>query len=59
MHHFYLVEKERLYCETNHSFVPDDAHTFLNAVGPLRDVSEVVLSNSFLCRGEGAVSAGC
>ncbi len=56
---FYLEEKERLYCETDHSFVPDDAHPLLDAIGPLWDEGEVVLSNSFLCRGEGAVSAGC
>lgn len=45
--------------KTYHSFVPDDAHTLLNAVGPLWDEGEVVFSNSFLCRSEGAVSTAC
>lgn len=56
MYYFLFIQGMR---KTYHSFVPDDAHTLLDAIGPLRDEGEVIFSNSFLCRSEGAVSAAC
>lgn len=40
-----------------HSFVPDDGHPLLCAVGALRNQSEVVLPHSLLSSVEGTVGA--
>lgn len=44
---------------TYYSPVPDDAHAFLDAIGPFRNECKVVFPYSFLSCGECAVSATC
>lgn len=46
-------------CPTHHTFVPDDGHPLLCAVGSLRDEGEVVLPHGSLRGVEGAVGAAC
>lgn len=37
---------------TYHPFLPDDAHTVLNARKPMRDLCEIILAHGFLFDGE-------
>lgn len=49
------LSRTSLSVSTHHSFLPDDRHPVLHPVDSVGNPGEVVLAQSFLAHGEGAV----